>query len=361
MRLSICIPTHHGRCATLRDALDSILSQITPALQGQVEICISDNASEDGTQALVEQYGLRHPGLLRYRRSQENLGFTHNLMYAIASASGDYCWMFSSDDGLAPGSLARVLELLDQNPNLTGMTVMTEPHDATLSRILPHGYPPSLLPDDPDVRHTYTSPAEIFRQCGSVMGFTSSQIFSRPLWQEVMDEIGEAGFTRFTYFPYLYLFGRMVKKRPLWIWLPEKLVHSRGDNDYLSSYLDKNMMLYHRLTMEELAQVWGELFGAQSATYQSLMHDNYLNFWNAPALLRYKAVNRCTVAEELRALLWFPRRLYFLPGFWLLSLPVLLTPFPVARLGAFFVRRSRLGMSLRLLKRRLFPLYTLRK
>ena len=46
MRLSICIPTHDGRREQLREAVESVLTQSKDG----VEICISDNASEDGTQ-----------------------------------------------------------------------------------------------------------------------------------------------------------------------------------------------------------------------------------------------------------------------------------------------------------------------
>lgn len=355
MRLSICIPTHHGRCETLRAALDSIVPQITPALHGQVEICLSDNASEDGTQALVAQYDAAHPGLFRYRRNPENLGFTRNLLRVIDSAGGDFCWLFSSDDTMAPHGLARVLEMLDQYPHLTGMTFSTQAYEPGMQEAVNETYSSSLLPQDPETMHVYTSPDEIFRNCGSVMGYTSTQVFDRRLWQEVLAEIGEAEFTRFTYFPYLYVFGKMVKKQPLWIWLPEKLTYSRIGNDYLSTHLGKNMLKYHRLTMEEASQVWGKLFGPHSATYRSLMRDNYVNFWNGPSLLRYKAINQCTAAEEARALLWFSRRLYFLPSFWLFAFPMLLLPHPVARMAARAVRRWNMGGSLRVLKRRFFP------
>ena len=355
MRLSICIPTHHGRCGTLREALDSILPQITPPLRGQVEVCINDNASEDGTEALVAQMDRQHPGVIRYHRNPENEGFTRNLMRVIASAEGDYCWMFSSDDVMAPHGIARLLEVLEEYPLLTGMTVSTLAFAADMTTRMPNGLPPSLLPPDPAQRHLYTSPDEIFRACGSVMGYTSVQIFDRKVWAEVLSEIGEAGFTRFVYFPYLYTFGKMVKKKPLWLWLPEPLVHSRADNDYLSSHLDKNMLRYHRLTLDEVARVWGELFGYCSATYYSLISDNYVNFWNGPSLLRYKALNRCTVSEELHALVWYPRRLWFLPTFWLFSFPVLLFPHAGARALAAVVRGLNLGKSLRRIRGRLFP------
>ena len=355
-RLAICIPTHHGRGGTLREAVDSVLNQLNDDLRSQIEICISDNASEDETQSLVREYMQEHPGLIRYHRHSENLGFTRNLMQAVALAEADFCWLLSSDDTMSPKGLARVLEILDQYPGMTGMTCSTEGFNRDMTELLANGgeWHPSLMPDDPKQMHIYTSPAQIFRQCGSVQGYTSAQIFDRRLWRECLTEMGESYFTSFTYFPYLLLFGKMVKKKPLWIWLPEKLIRSRSENDYLSEHLGFNALKYQRLTMEEVSRVWGELFGRQSATYQGLMRDNYVNFWSGFPMVRFKVFYRCTLADEFMALLWFPRRLYFLPGFWAFSFPALLIPSGLARVGWATARRLKVFVVLKALKRFLF-------
>lgn len=334
MRLSFCIPTHDGRGAVLREALDSILCQITPAHSGQIEICISDNASQDETRSLIAEYSGRYPGLIRYGRNPENLGFTQNLLRAIALAKGDYCWLFSSDDTLTPGSAERVLEMLEANPGLTGMTVNFQARDKQMEAAVAGGFSPRLLPDNWEKAQLYTSPAQIFRECGSVQGYTSAQIFDRRLWEEALAEIGEDKFTSFTYFPYLYLFGKMVRKRPSWLWLPDRLVNNRNENDYLSAHLQKNALRYHTLTMEEASKVWGELFGRQSATYLSLMRENYRNLWRGRLLMYYKGLYPCTSLDEMRALLWFTRRLFFLPEFWAAAFPVLVLPRFILRFGA---------------------------
>ena len=353
--LSICIPTHNGRGGTLREALESILSQLDETLKPQVDICISDNASQDETQALIAQYMLDYPGLIRYHRHSTNLGFTRNLMQVIALSQARFCWLFSSDDAVAPNALARVVQLLAEHSTLTGLTLDSQAYDRSLTQPISDEQSPSLRPENPTEMHWYSAPEQIFRECGSVMGYTSAQVFDRALWQECLKEIGSEKFNSFTYFPYLYLFGKMVQKKPQWIWLPEKLVLSRTKNDYLSSHLSSNMLKYHRLTMEEASQVWGQLFGRNNATYQSLMRDNYVNFWCGPAILRYKALTFCTSAEEWRALFWFPRRLYFLPSFWLVAFPVLLTPHPFARGAAALARKFKMLGMLRAVKRRLFP------
>ena len=57
--LSICIPTYN-RAEYLKEALDSIIKQINDTNRDKVEICISDNASEDNTKELIENYRKKH-------------------------------------------------------------------------------------------------------------------------------------------------------------------------------------------------------------------------------------------------------------------------------------------------------------
>jgi abequosyltransferase len=54
--LSFCIPTHHGRAAYLKEAIDSMLEQIVGQHEGDVQICVSDNGSDDGTAELLAGY-----------------------------------------------------------------------------------------------------------------------------------------------------------------------------------------------------------------------------------------------------------------------------------------------------------------
>ena len=353
LRLSVCIPTHHGRRAELQQAIESILPQITGSLRGQVEICVGDNASEDGTQALMERFIQENPDLFVYCRHPENLGFARNLLHIIRMAQGDFCWLLSSDDMMAEQGLARVLAAFAQNPGLAGLTVDLRYWNRSMTHCLRENMPAALLPCRPEQAQVFTSPAQIFRECGSVQGGFSMQAFDRKLFLEVLGEVGDAKCVSFRYFPYLYLFGKMVKKRPAWLWLPEKLIQSRGDNDSLSRELNQNALKYQTVVMEELHRIWSSLFGASSATCQSLMRANFSSFWNGPALLAYKSRYSCTAADERRALWVWTRCLCFLPAFWLTSFPVLLMPGAGLRPAVLFLRRMGLTAALRAGKRRL--------
>jgi len=106
VKISFCIPTYnHGRF--LGAALDSILAQAPE----DFEIVIVDGASVDETPAVVAEYQRRTPHIL-YRRMAANRGVDPDIAETIALASGEYCWLMSSDDVLCTGAVAKVLHAL---------------------------------------------------------------------------------------------------------------------------------------------------------------------------------------------------------------------------------------------------------
>jgi abequosyltransferase len=104
-KLSICIPTHN-RAKYLPELLDSIIEQVDA--NNPVEICISDNASEDDTAELVKAYKNKYPHIV-YFRWPTNMGADRNYLKVVEIASGEYCWFVGSDDKLVEHSLFKVL------------------------------------------------------------------------------------------------------------------------------------------------------------------------------------------------------------------------------------------------------------
>ena len=106
--LTIAIPTYSRRAH-----LDRLLASLLPQLEGEdrVELLISDNASQDETTALLEEYSRRG---LRFRsiRNAVNLGPDLNFAQCFAEATGKYLWVFGDDDVFYQGAVAIVLELL---------------------------------------------------------------------------------------------------------------------------------------------------------------------------------------------------------------------------------------------------------
>ena len=110
--LSIAIPVYNGM-DTLSDALDSIVSQLSPG----VEVVLSDNASTDGTPALIRDVAARHPSVILFE-NPENVGPMKNIELAVERATGEFVWLFGDDDRLRPGTIARVLEVIREEPGV---------------------------------------------------------------------------------------------------------------------------------------------------------------------------------------------------------------------------------------------------
>ncbi len=104
--LSICIPTYN-RKALLKRAIDSILSQS----DDRVEILISDNASDDGTQEMIKD---EYPDI-RYSRNEQNIGGEANFLKCCELARGKFFILFGSDDVLVEGALSKILLFLENN------------------------------------------------------------------------------------------------------------------------------------------------------------------------------------------------------------------------------------------------------
>ena len=107
--LTIAIPTYN-RAAYLDLCLANIFVQIA-GFEEEVEVYISDNCSPDGTGAVVAKYQERGCRLT-YSRNPRNIGSTANFIKCFTAASGKYALIFSDDDILVDGALAKIMALL---------------------------------------------------------------------------------------------------------------------------------------------------------------------------------------------------------------------------------------------------------
>jgi len=112
--LTIGIPTWN-RKQELQECLDLVIPQ-AEAEEG-IEVMVCDNASDDGTQAIMESLAQRHP-VLRYERNQTNIGADRNFMEVLKRGFGRYVWILSDDDFISKGSVRRVLQIIkDYSPS----------------------------------------------------------------------------------------------------------------------------------------------------------------------------------------------------------------------------------------------------
>ena len=97
--LTIAVPTFN-RSHYLRDLLDSVAPQV--AANADVELLVSDNASEDDTAAVIERCRGRLGEQMRVVRQPENIGSDANFVFCFEQARGRYVWICGDDDVLAP-------------------------------------------------------------------------------------------------------------------------------------------------------------------------------------------------------------------------------------------------------------------
>jgi glycosyltransferase involved in cell wall biosynthesis len=93
-QLEIIIPTYN-RSNSLASTLEQLLAESSPVKE--CRITILDNASEDTTPFVCEQYQKNHPSL-RYIRHPKNIGMGANICRALELAEKPYYWLIGDDE-----------------------------------------------------------------------------------------------------------------------------------------------------------------------------------------------------------------------------------------------------------------------
>ena len=114
--LSIVIVNYNTR-QLLDDCLASIVAAEAPA--GGLEVIVVDNASSDGSQALVRE---KYPAV-QLIASEVNRGFSAANNLGMAVANGRTILFLNSDTRLEPDALVKPLAYLDQQPKVGALTV----------------------------------------------------------------------------------------------------------------------------------------------------------------------------------------------------------------------------------------------
>jgi glycosyltransferase involved in cell wall biosynthesis len=107
----VIIPTHN-RAPRLRQTLDALIAQKTPA-DLTWEILVVDNRSTDGTRALVWAMTVRAPDRIRYV-FEPRLGKSWALNTGITAARGTVIALTDDDVSPAPDWVATAVEVLDR-------------------------------------------------------------------------------------------------------------------------------------------------------------------------------------------------------------------------------------------------------
>ncbi len=170
VKLSIGIPTYN-RADFIVETLDSIVPQLTPG----VELLILDGASPDDTQQVVRAYIEKHPQV-RYHRRKTKTNPDADFDRTVELCRGEYCWLFPDDDLMSPGTIAKVLSVLDEKPDLVVVDGKVE--DVTLSMTLR----PRRMAFEGVRRYGPEDADALLVDTGGVLSFIGAAIVRRDLW-----------------------------------------------------------------------------------------------------------------------------------------------------------------------------------
>ena len=109
--ISVLMCVHNGE-RYVTEAIESILAQTLP----HFEFIIVDDASTDGTPAILEGFLSKDPRIQLFRLD-ENLGLTRALNFGLEKCAGKYIARIDADDRSLPERLQRQFDFLEQNPD----------------------------------------------------------------------------------------------------------------------------------------------------------------------------------------------------------------------------------------------------
>jgi abequosyltransferase len=222
--LSICIPTYN-RASCLKQCLESITLQFSdPEVKRQVEVFISDNASSDTTEQVVNGFQQKFSNI-SYNKNPQNLGFDRSALLLVEKAQGEFVWFMGDDDALFPDAIKYLLEQIKQQ-KFKYCVVNFWGYDKNLEQL-------ALKYPNPAIRENQlfekledyikkTKPDE------NLVGFfcgLSVQIFNRELWQNFPDKNKFIG----THAMHLYVLLSAMKEQPFALFA-KPLVKARSDN-----------------------------------------------------------------------------------------------------------------------------------
>jgi len=116
--VTIAIPTFN-RSSLLKDCILSVLSQTYP----NYEIIVSDNASTDDTQKVLQQFRGRK---VRVVRQKKNIGLLPNWNACLAEAKGEYFLLVSDDDTISPWLLESSVDLVRRDRQIPIVIALSE-------------------------------------------------------------------------------------------------------------------------------------------------------------------------------------------------------------------------------------------
>jgi glycosyltransferase involved in cell wall biosynthesis len=189
--VSVIVPAHQS-AAVVGDALRSLQAQT----YADWEAVVADDASSDGTLAVVEALG---DPRIRTVRSEVNLGPAGARNLAAQHATGELVALLDADDAWLPAYLERMVGAYDREPGvvLVGCDARLVRDGTTLSGTYLGGLPPYTPPTlDRLLRGNFIYVSGLFpRAAAEAAGWFSPELFGtedHDLWIRLLEGGGRA-------------------------------------------------------------------------------------------------------------------------------------------------------------------------
>jgi len=127
--VSVALATFNGK-KYLQEQLDSIYNQTYK----HIEVIVSDDASNDQTIDLLNEYKSKHG--LKYYKNDKNLGFISNFQKAIEHCTGDYIALADQDDIWHPNKIEKLLKNIGSKPLICSDALVIDSNGNVLSESL---------------------------------------------------------------------------------------------------------------------------------------------------------------------------------------------------------------------------------
>jgi abequosyltransferase len=252
LKLSLCIPTYNfGRF--IAETLHSILEQDGAE---EIEVVVVDGASTDNTPDVVSSLQNQYPQI-KYFRLPAKGGIDRDMAKSVELATGEYCWLFSSDDTMRPGALKLALDEIEQGHDL----YLCKHTECTFDMQVITEWPILQLSSEgvfdlanPQERAEYASLAMTSEAFFSFMG---GLIVKKSKWESV--RLNEA-FVGSCWAHAARLFEIMPDGLTI-KYVARAYLNRRSEND---SFSDKGVINRHRIAIEGYNQIADVFFGRDS-------------------------------------------------------------------------------------------------
>lgn len=127
-KVSVCLITYNHE-KYIRQCMQSLVDQQTSF---DYEIIVGDDASTDGSRAIIREFALRYPDLVKVLSHEENVGPSQNYRDVHFQARGEYLAHIDGDDYWMPWKLQLQADFLDAHQECVAVycnaLVLTDDH-----------------------------------------------------------------------------------------------------------------------------------------------------------------------------------------------------------------------------------------